>query len=214
MVLALLVATALVTLACASQSAATATDTTPTPVLPTAVLKPMVPMPIKLVTPVTTTTTPDTTALTGTTTPIPATVPPVSPPPVATSTDTTLPTIPLTIGEHTLEVELATTPAQRQRGLMFRESLSDSAGMLFVFPNDAHRSFWMRNTQIPLSIAFLDAEGRIINIRDMEPFDESSQPSDGPARYALEVNQGWFAERSIVAGDVCRFIIPPDVVIE
>lgn len=127
---------------------------------------------------------------------------------------TTADTLPLTIGEHTLLVELATTAEARRQGLMFREDMPEHGGMLFVFPDDRPRSFWMKNTPLPLSIAFLDATGRIINIADMEPFDVTSHSSAGPARYALEVHQGWFAERGIVAGDMCEFHLPEDVVIE
>lgn len=124
------------------------------------------------------------------------------------------PTISLTIGQHDLTVELASTIEQRQRGLMFRESLDDDVGMLFVFPDDALRSFWMKDTSIPLSIAFLDGEGRILNILDMAPFDTSAYFSAGPARYALEVNQGWFAQRAITPGMYCEFVLPPDLPIE
>jgi uncharacterized membrane protein (UPF0127 family) len=94
---------------------------------------------------------------------------------------------------------------------MFRQELADDAGMLFVFPQDQGLSFWMRNTTIPLSIAFIDSERRIINIADMQPLDESSVPSERPARYALEVNQGWFAVRGIKPGDRVEFVLPADL---
>lgn len=138
--------------------------------------------------------------------------PSVAPPTEATTPTTQ--TIPLTIGEHVLEVELASTGEERARGLMFRESLPVDQGMLFVYPNERILSFWMRNTSIPLSIAFLDADKRIINILDMQPFDETSHQSTSPAQYALEVNQGWFAERGIEAGALCDFTLPPDLIIE
>lgn len=123
-------------------------------------------------------------------------------------------TIPLTIGEHTLYVELAATMAERQQGLMFREEMPPNGGMLFVFPAEQPRSFWMKDTPLPLSIAFLDAERRIINIADMQPFDENITPSAGPAHYALEVHQGWFAEHGIEAGDVCEFELPADLLVQ
>jgi hypothetical protein len=149
--------------------------------------------------------------------PVP-TVLPTSTAPVAAAAPTGAPaqanTIPLRIGTHTLEVELATTSAQRQRGLMYREDMPENGGMLFVFPNTRPLSFWMRNTPLPLSIAFLDEEKRIINIAQMQPFTTRSHQSAQPARYALEVHQGWFAEHGIEAGDVCLFHLPPDIVIE
>ncbi len=104
-------------------------------------------------------------------------------------------------------VEIADTNAERQRGLMERDELAEDAGMLFVFDREEPRSFWMRNTRIPLSIAYIDAEGRIVDIKDMEPFDETPVPSAEPAQYALEVNQGFFAEQGIEVGDVAE--LPP-----
>lgn len=100
-----------------------------------------------------------------------------------------------------LEVEIADDWAEQQRGLMERTELAENAGMLFVFEREQPRSFWMKNTLIPLSIAYIDSDGRIIDIQDMEPLDESSHPSAEPARYALEVNQGFYEERGIEVGD-------------
>jgi len=100
-----------------------------------------------------------------------------------------------------VEVEIADDDAERQRGLMERTALAENAGMLFVFEGEQALSFWMRNTLIPLSIAYIDAEGRIVDIQDMQPLDETSHPSAEPAQYALEVNQGFFAERGIEVGD-------------
>ena len=125
-----------------------------------------------------------------------------------------LPVIPITIGDHTLQAEVVSTFATRAQGLMYREELAADQSMLFVFADDQLRNFWMRNTRIPLSIAYLDADQRIINILDMEPFDESLYPSAAPARSALEVNQGWFAERGIVAGDLVELVLLDDLVIE
>jgi uncharacterized membrane protein (UPF0127 family) len=101
-----------------------------------------------------------------------------------------------------VEVEIADDEAEQRRGLMERTELAENAGMLFVFDREAPRSFWMRNTLIPLSIAYIAADGRIVDIQDMQPLDETSHPSTEPAQYALEVNQGFFAERGIEVGDV------------
>jgi uncharacterized membrane protein (UPF0127 family) len=112
-----------------------------------------------------------------------------------------LPTIPLAIGKHTVVAEVAASPETRERGLMFRYDMKDGEGMLFVFPSAQRQSFWMKNTPLPLSIAFIDARGVILNIRDMMPFTTDGHPSEGEALYALEVNRGWFAQRGIRAGD-------------
>jgi len=101
-----------------------------------------------------------------------------------------------------VQVEIADERAEQQRGLMERTELAENAGMLFVFDRDAPRSFWMRNTLIPLSIAYIASDGRIVDIQDMQPLDETSHPSAEPAQYALEVNQGFFAERGIEVGNV------------
>ncbi len=100
-----------------------------------------------------------------------------------------------------VEVEIADERAEQQRGLMERTALAEDGGMLFVFERNEPRSFWMRNTLIPLSIAYIADGGRIVDIQDMQPLDETSHPSAEPARYALEVNQGFFAERGIGVGD-------------
>jgi hypothetical protein len=121
----------------------------------------------------------------------------------------------LTIGAYQLTARIVADPATRSQGLMFVTELPDDEGMLFVFPTDQQLSFWMRNTYIPLSIAFLDADRRILNIADMEPLDDRTfHASAGPARYALEVNQGWFAARGIAAGDIVEFMLPPDLVVQ
>ena len=100
-----------------------------------------------------------------------------------------------------VEVEIADDYAERQRGLMERTELAENAGMLFVFDREQQLSFWMRNTLIPLSIAYIDADERIIDIQDMQPLDETGHPSAEPAMYALEVNQGFFDERGVGVGD-------------
>jgi uncharacterized protein len=107
----------------------------------------------------------------------------------------------LTVGGHRITVELARDPGERSRGLMFRESLPPDHGMLFVFAGEEVQAFWMRNTVIPLSIAYADTSGRIVRIADLEPLDERPVTSIAPARYALEMNRGWFAAHSVVAGD-------------
>lgn len=110
-------------------------------------------------------------------------------------------TYPLRIGEHSIRAELANTPQTRQNGLMFRRHLASSSGMIFVFPTPQGVSMWMKNTLIPLSVAFLDAEGRILNIEDMEPHSEKPHSSTSFAKYALEMNQGWFSARAIREGE-------------
>ncbi len=114
---------------------------------------------------------------------------------------TELPTVSLTIGKHALIAEVAATDSERSTGLMHRFSLKPDHGMIFVFERAEPQGFWMKNTFIPLSIAFIGSDGRIVNIDDMAPQDERTHWSSGPARYALEMRKGWFAERGIVAGD-------------
>ena len=114
--------------------------------------------------------------------------------------NTGLPTAKLTIGSQVLTAEIAATDAHRQTGLMYRFSLAPDSGMLFVFDAPRLRSFWMRNTYVALSIAFIDAQGAILNIEDMAPRDERSTWSAGPALYALEMRKGWFAQNGIGPG--------------
>ena len=111
-----------------------------------------------------------------------------------------LPQIPLAVGSHKLVAEVAATDAQRSTGLMHRRMLPENRGMLFVFPDIAFHAMWMMNTYIPLSVAFLDRDGVIINIEDMQPHTQNSHAAAKPARYALEMNQGWFAKRGIKPG--------------
>jgi uncharacterized membrane protein (UPF0127 family) len=113
-----------------------------------------------------------------------------------------LPTTVLTINQYKLTAEIARTPDERSTGLMRRFSLKPDHGMLFVFERTEPLAFWMKNTYVPLSIAFLAEDGRIINIEDMAPQTEDSHWSKGPARYALEMKKGWFAERGIGPGAV------------
>ena len=111
------------------------------------------------------------------------------------------PTVPLKIGTHRLVAEIAATTEARTVGLMHRFSLKPDHGMVFVFPEPQPLTFWMKNTFVPLSIAFIGADGKILNIDDMAPQTETGHPSLGLALYALEMKKGWFAERGIVAGD-------------
>ena len=103
-----------------------------------------------------------------------------------------------------IQVELARTTAERSQGLMYRKSLPDGEGMLFIFEKDEALSFWMKNTIIPLSIAFIASDGRIVEIKDMRPGDLNSVKSSRSVRYALEVPQGWFDRAGIKTGDVVK----------
>jgi uncharacterized membrane protein (UPF0127 family) len=111
-----------------------------------------------------------------------------------------LPEVTLTIGGNKATVEVASTEQQREIGLMHRRMLPENRGMLFVFPDVAAHSMWMMNTFVPLSVAFLDREGRIINIEDMKPQTQDTHSAAKPAKYALEMNLGWFAKRKIKPG--------------
>jgi uncharacterized membrane protein (UPF0127 family) len=112
-----------------------------------------------------------------------------------------LPRTELTAGMHRIVAEVAADHASRATGLMFRRSLAPNHGMLFVFQDKSPQCFWMRNTLIPLSIAFIDDDGRIVNIEDMAPMTETSHCSKEPVRFALEMEQGWFQRRGVSAGD-------------
>ena len=112
-----------------------------------------------------------------------------------------LPVATVKVAGHALKVEVVSTPEQRARGLMFREKMGRNDGMLFIFDEPGYHAMWMMNTLIPLSVAFLDGEGRILNIEDMQPKTLDSHAAQGPARYAIETNVGWFAERKVKAGD-------------
>lgn len=112
-------------------------------------------------------------------------------------------------GGAVLQAEVAADPEARERGLMFRRELPEDTGMLFVMPELSYGAFWMRDTFVPLSIAFLDAGGMILDISDMEAFDETAVGPDEPFLYALEVPQGWFALRGVYPGDSCAISLPP-----
>jgi hypothetical protein len=122
--------------------------------------------------------------------------------------NTGLPTTRLTIGGHVVTAELAATDETRAIGLMHRFSLPPDHGMLFVHDAPRMLSFWMRNTYTPLSIAFIDARGRIINVEDMAPHDERLTWSAAPALYALEMKKGWFAQKGIGPGAEVKGLPP------
>lgn len=110
-------------------------------------------------------------------------------------------TIPLEIDGHALRVEVADDEAERALGLMHRTTLPDGTGMLFVYPDVAVRGFWMKNTLVPLSIAFVAADGTIVRIADMVPHSLERVSSVHPAQFAVEVPQGWFAKNGVEKGD-------------
>ena len=111
-----------------------------------------------------------------------------------------MPEVVLSVSGHKLTAEVASTEATRTQGLMHRRILPADRGMLFVFPDVSRHAMWMMNTYIPLSVAFVDEGGTIINIEDMKPHTQDSHPSAKPAKYALEMNLGWFAKRGIKPG--------------
>ena len=118
-----------------------------------------------------------------------------------------LKTVTLESGNQRLLVELAMTEQERNRGLMYRKTLEDGKGMLFVFEYDQKLAFWMKNTSLPLSLAYLASDGTVLQILDLVPFSLEGRPSTRSARYALEVPQGWFDRTGLKVGD--RFVIPP-----
>ena len=115
-----------------------------------------------------------------------------------------LATVELSAGMHNIVAEVARTPQQQQTGMMMRTKMEQHEGMLFVFDDVAPRCFWMRNTLLPLSIAFIADDGTIVNIAEMQPQSDDSHCSSKPVRYALEMNKGWFAKRGIKPGSKLR----------
>ena len=113
-----------------------------------------------------------------------------------------LPTIPLNVGIHLISAELAANDAERQQGLMFRQKMGPNEGMVFVFEAPVRTCMWMKNTLIPLAVAFIDQSGKIVNIEEMQAQSLESHCAAGPVRYALEMNQGWFKQRNIKPGAV------------
>lgn len=112
-----------------------------------------------------------------------------------------LPTVALQVGATAVTAEVADDPSEREMGLMFRESLETDSGMLFVYPTERPRSFWMKNTPLPLTIAYLSASGRVVSMRDMTPHSTKPVLSRHGAMYALEMEQGWFAAHGVKVGD-------------
>jgi len=110
----------------------------------------------------------------------------------------------LNAGIHNINAELASTPQQREIGLMFRTAMPANDGMLFAFEQPAQQCFWMRNTLIPLSVAFIGDDGSVVNIDDMKPQTLDSHCSAKPVRFVLEMNGGWFAKRGIKVGSRLR----------
>jgi uncharacterized protein len=111
-----------------------------------------------------------------------------------------LPTVPLTAGMHIIQAEIAQTREQQATGMMFRREMGKNEGMLFVNDDTSERCFWMRNTLLPLAIAFIADDGTIVNIAEMKPQSDDSHCSAKPVRYALEMNKGWFTQHGIQPG--------------
>lgn len=110
------------------------------------------------------------------------------------------PLLKLNLGTGSLDVEVAANQSERSKGLMRRSSMAESRGMLFVYPSPAYFCMWMKNTLIPLSVAFIDGQGQVINVADMTPHSETNHCTQRNAMYALEVNQGWFGRHGVSAG--------------
>jgi len=108
--------------------------------------------------------------------------------------------LPLTIGIHVIQAEYASSNEERMQGLMFRKQMGTNEGMMFRFDRNGKVCMWMKNTLLPLSVAFIDEEGSIINIEDMQPQTQDAHCTKKPARYALEMNQGWFKQKNLKPG--------------
>jgi len=119
-----------------------------------------------------------------------------------------LPLTKVTLGEHTVKAEVAITPDEQARGLMYRREMGKDAGMLFVYDKARVLRFWMKNTFLPLDIAFVDGKGVIVHIAQMQPLNESTHSSVKPAIYALEVHQGWMAAHGVEVGHTISFSLP------
>lgn len=112
----------------------------------------------------------------------------------------TLPRVALTAGFYQIDAQVAAMPAQRETGLMHRQQMPQQEGMLFVFEGPATQCFWMKNTLLPLTAAFVADDGTVVNLADMQPQTLDSHCSSKPVRYVLEMNQGWFAKKGLKAG--------------
>jgi uncharacterized protein len=126
----------------------------------------------------------------------PATQPSAQPQPQS------LPTVQMRLGSRVMTLEWADEPHEQEIGLMHRHSMPEDHGMIFVFPAEQVRSFWMKNTHIPLDIVYVDGQGRIVSIKTMKPLDLSSVSSDKPAKYAIELNAGMAQKLGLKPGDV------------
>jgi len=115
-----------------------------------------------------------------------------------------MPVVELFAGMYLVRAEVANTFDSRATGLMFRKSLATNEGMLFVFPEPEMTCMWMKNTLIPLSVAFIDATGKIVSISEMQPQTETTHCAAAPAKYALEMNRGWFSSKGLKAGAAIR----------
>ncbi len=113
----------------------------------------------------------------------------------------TLPQVQLQIGMHIIQAEVAANNESRMKGLMYRKSLQKNQGMLFVFDKSDLHSMWMKNTPLPLAVAFINEKGVIVNIEEMKPFTDIIHTAIKPAKYALEMNDGWFKQRGVKTGD-------------
>lgn len=122
----------------------------------------------------------------------------------AQSPQTQLPREVLRIGMFKVDAQIASTPQQREIGLMHRDTMPANEGMLFVFEQAHAYCFWMKNTRLPLSIAFINDQGRVTNIADMTPMSEANHCAHEPVRFALEMNQGWFNQHRVTTGSVVR----------
>jgi uncharacterized membrane protein (UPF0127 family) len=114
----------------------------------------------------------------------------------------------LSAGINLIKAEVATTPAQREQGLMMREKIGANEGMVFVFEGPADVCMWMKNTLLPLSVAFIDGDGKIVNIEDMQPQTMESHCAKRLVRYALEMNLGWFKQKNVKPGAVISGLPP------
>ncbi len=117
---------------------------------------------------------------------------------------TGLPKITLSVGGQTVHADVAATESARQVGLMFRKQMGKNEGMMFVFPQLAYHAMWMKNTLIPLSVAYMDDSGKILSIHEMQPQTEISHQAAGPARFALEMNAAWFNTHKVNVGDTIK----------
>ena len=123
------------------------------------------------------------------------------------SPQTNLERVKISAGMHQIDAQVASSAAQRQTGLMYRKDMPQHEGMIFVFEQATQQCFWMKNTPLPLTAAFLADDGTIVNLADMKPLSVEAHCSDKPVRYVLEMNQGWFAKKGIKAGSKLQSLI-------